>query len=291
MPTFTAPDGTELTYHVRGTGEPLICVPGGAMRASAYLGDLGGLTASRRLVLLDLRGTGDSAVPDDKSTYRCDRQVPDLEALRVHLGLERVDLLAHSAGTNLALLYALRHPRRVRRMVFLTPVLRALGLGPAADRWRALARQRTGEPWYPAAHAALEEIGRGGDTGELWDAVEPFFYGRWDAAARRHAAAGPGQTNDEAAEIYYGPGAFDVPALRAQAARLTAPVLILAGAYDTNPTPATAREAAGLLPGARLAVRPGTVHYPWVDDGPAVAAQAEAFLAEDGSPAQPGVNS
>lgn len=110
MPAFTAPDGTRLAYHVVGDGEPLICLPGGPMRASAYLGDLGGLSKRRRLVLLDLRGTGDSDVPADPSTYRCDRQADDVEALRVRLGLERVDLLAHSAAGDLALLYAARYP-------------------------------------------------------------------------------------------------------------------------------------------------------------------------------------
>src|SRR5213592_75511 len=103
MPAFTAPDGTRLAYHVVGEGEPLICLPGGPMRASAYLGDLGGLAKRRRLVLLDLRGTGDSGVPADPSTYRCDRQVDDVEALRVQLALESVDLLAHSAAGDLAL--------------------------------------------------------------------------------------------------------------------------------------------------------------------------------------------
>lgn len=43
MPTFTTYDGTELAYHLQGEGAPLICLPGGAMRASEYLGDLGGL--------------------------------------------------------------------------------------------------------------------------------------------------------------------------------------------------------------------------------------------------------
>jgi len=102
MPIFTAPDGTTLACHLRGEGEPLVVLPGGPMRASAYLGNLGGLDAHRRLALLDLRGTGDSSVPKDPSTYRCDRLVDDVEALRVHLGLERMDLLAHSAGGSLA---------------------------------------------------------------------------------------------------------------------------------------------------------------------------------------------
>jgi pimeloyl-ACP methyl ester carboxylesterase len=108
VPSFTAVDGTELAYHLMGEGEPLLCLPGGPMRASAYLGDLGGLSRHRRLVLLDLRGTGGSGVPADPATYRCDRQVADVEALRDHLGLERVDVLAHSAAGDLAILYAAR---------------------------------------------------------------------------------------------------------------------------------------------------------------------------------------
>ena len=39
MPAFRAADGTELAYHVHGEGVPLICLPGGPMRESAYLGD------------------------------------------------------------------------------------------------------------------------------------------------------------------------------------------------------------------------------------------------------------
>ncbi|MEU8915448.1 alpha/beta hydrolase [Streptomyces nigrescens] len=55
MPAFAAPDGTALAYHVVGEGEPLLCLPGGPMRASGYLGDLGGLSERRRLIKLDLR--------------------------------------------------------------------------------------------------------------------------------------------------------------------------------------------------------------------------------------------
>lgn len=97
MPTFTASDGTEIAYRLRGEGEPLVVLPGGPMQASAYLGDLGGLAAHRQLVLLDLRGTGDSAVPADAATYRCDHLVDDVEMLRAHMGLADMDLLAHSA--------------------------------------------------------------------------------------------------------------------------------------------------------------------------------------------------
>src|SRR5262245_64627857 len=105
MSMFNSFDGTRLAHHSLGAGDPLICLPGGPMRASVYLGDLGGLSAHVRLVLLDLRGTGNSAAPVDLATYRLDRQVDDVEALRVHLGLATVDLLAHSGGGSLAIAY------------------------------------------------------------------------------------------------------------------------------------------------------------------------------------------
>jgi hypothetical protein len=41
MPSFSAPDGTDLAYHVFGGGIPVICLPGGPMQDSVYLGELG----------------------------------------------------------------------------------------------------------------------------------------------------------------------------------------------------------------------------------------------------------
>ncbi|MFJ5550942.1 alpha/beta fold hydrolase [Streptomyces sp. NPDC093225] len=277
MSIFTSSDGTELAYRVEGTGAPLVCLPGGPMRAAEYLGDLGGLTRTRRLVRLDLRGTGGSAVPADRGTYRVDRQVADVEALRVHLGLERLDLLAHSAGGNLAQLYAAAYPERVRRMVLVTPTSWALGLGTTTEQRLAAARRRAGEPWFEEAYPALEKFYAGGD----WDdRMLPFFYGRWDAAAEAHAARDEDQTNLEAAEAFGAEGAYDPPATRAALARLTSEVLVLAGAYDGNPTPELAEELAALFPAGRCVVQADAGHFPWVDAPEWFADTVEAFLAE-----------
>ncbi|PKV83781.1 alpha/beta fold hydrolase [Streptomyces sp. TLI_146] len=278
MPAFTAPDGTELAYHVRGEGEPLLCVPGGPMRASAYLGDLGGLAAHRRLVLLDLRGTGDSEVPADPATYRCDRQVADVEALRDHLGLDRVDLLAHSAGGDLALLYAARHPRRVRTLTLVTARARALGVDFTEEHRREAAALRANEPWFEAAYGAYERIWAGSDADADWDAVAPFFYGRWDAAARAHAAADVEQSNFEAAEVYAASGAFSPAATRAVIGTLDAPVLLLSGELDSGPLPRVAGRIAELFPKAQLTVKAGSGHFPWLDDPEGFTRTVSAFL-------------
>ncbi|MFJ6833979.1 alpha/beta fold hydrolase [Streptomyces sp. NPDC091209] len=265
MPIFAAPDGTRLAHHTRGEGEPLLCLPGGPMRASAYLGDLGGLTRHRRLCVLDLRGTGDSALPADPATYRCDRQVDDVEAFRAHLGLDRVDLLAHSAGADLALLYAVRHPRRVRTLTLVTGRARALGVDFTAEHRAEGAARRTAEPWFESAREAYGRIWAGTATDTDWDAATPFFYGRWDAAAMAHAAVDVEQTNEEAADLYAAPGAFRPAAARAVAAAWDARVLLVAGELDSGPLPRVAAAVADLFTRAELTVLSGAGHFPWLD--------------------------
>ncbi|MEV7981100.1 alpha/beta hydrolase [Streptomyces sp. NPDC086519] len=264
MPTFTAADGTRLACHVRGEGEPLVVLPGGPMRASAYLGDLGGLTARRRLILLDLRGTGDSATPADPASYRCDRLVDDVEMLRAHMGLDHMDVLAHSAGASLAILYAAAHPDRVRRLALITGNPSALGLHATPEERLAAARLRAAEPWFEGAFPALEAWLTG--SGDFDEVFMPFFHGRWDAAARAHVAATGEQTNDEAADRYFAEGAFTPDTTRAALRALAAPVLVYAGELDGGPGPALARRTAEAFPHAEVAVQPGAGHYPWLDD-------------------------
>lgn len=281
MPVFRGGDGTALAYHVQGDGAPLVCLPGGPMWDSVYLGDLGGLSAVRRLVMLDLRGTGQSAVPADPASYRCDRLVDDVAALQDHLGLDRMDLLGHSAGTNIAALYAARHPGRVSKLALVGPSTRAVGLEASSEMRREIVSLRRDEPWFAGAAAAFERIQAGDGTEDDWEAVTPFIYGRWDAAAQAHAAAGEEQVNREAAGVFGGPGAFDPEATRAGLAAFPSPVLVLAGEVDLNTVPRVAAEFAGLFPDARLVVQAGAGHYPWLDDPGLFTAAVAAFL-EDG---------
>jgi proline iminopeptidase len=282
MPTCYAADGTELAYHVRGEGAPLVCVPGGPMRDSAYLGDLGGLSAHRRLIMLDLRGTGNSAIPADPASYRCDRLVEDVSALQDHLGLDGVDLLAHSAGANIAVQYATRHQRRVDKLALITPSGRAVGLEPDAEMRRQIVRLRKDEPWYADAAAAFERIVAGEETEDDWTALAPFYYGRWDAAAKAHDAEGETQTNEAAAGFFGAPGAFDPAGTRAALAALGSPVLVLAGALDLQRPPRVLAEFAALIPVTRLVVQPGAGHYPWLDDAGQFVATVAAFLNDRG---------
>ena len=278
MPAFSARDGTRLAYHVSGAGIPLICLPGGPIRDSVYLGDLGGLSAHRRLIVLDLRGSGRSAIPEDVASYRCDRLVDDVEALREHLGLDRLDLLAHSAGANLAALYVARHPQRVGRLVLVTPSTWAVGIATTEETRQEVARRRKDEPWFDAAFAALAAIATGEVTDDRWRAIQPFFYGRWDAAARAHQAAEGTQRNQAAAAAFGAEGAFDPEATRAALAAFDAPVLLVAGELDLSTPASTVAECAALFPNAELVVQPGAGHFPWLDDADRFVTATATFL-------------
>ena len=278
MPAFFAPDGTELAYRVSGEGRPVICLPGGPMQDAEYLGELGGLSAHRRLLMLDPRGTGRSATPADPTSYRCDRQVEDVETLREHLALDRLDLLAHSAGANLALLYAARHPQCVGKLVLVTPSTFAVGISATGESRLETARLRRDEPWFGPAYAALQAIVAGDATDASWTAIQPFFSGRWDAAAQDHQAAQEGHRNEEAAAAFGADGVYDPAATRGQLATITAPALLIAGEVDLNSTPGVVAELAGMFPNAELVVQPGAGHFPWVDDAARFVATTATFL-------------
>src|SRR4051794_19144232 len=263
---LTADDGTRLAVHHSGTGAPLVCLPGGPMLDSAYLRDLGGLTAHRTLARLDLRGTGASESPADPSSYRCDRQVVDVEALRRHLGLDRLDLLAHSAGANLAYGYAVAHPDRVARLTLVTPSVRGLGLDTPDEARSAVARLRVDEPWYDEAAAGLKRIQEGSGEEADWAAMMPLMYGRWDDDVRAYDAWMEEQSDDELAMAFLADGAFDPEATRVALARLEVPVLVVAGSYDTGNPPEVMAEVAAVFPTAELVVQEGAGHFPWVDD-------------------------
>ena len=278
MPSFASYDGTEIGYRVLGAGPPLVCLPGGPGRAAEYLGDLGGLDAHRRLVLVDQRGVGLSADPADTATFRVDRLVHDIESLRLHLGLERMDLLAHSAGATLATLYAAAYPERLSRLILVTPGLAAVDVDDTEEQARAALALRSAEPWYPAALAALEAIIEGDRSMDAYRASRPFYYSRWDETARAHATVGVAERHQAARLGFFADGAFDAASVTAALMSLTAPVLLYAGELDPLVRPAVVREAAPLFSDATVVVQAGAAHFPWVDDPAAFAAAIGSFL-------------
>lgn len=285
MTSFAAADGTRLHYTETGTGPPLVCLPGGPGRAAAYLEDLGGLARHRTLVLLDPRATGASEVPADPATLRFDRLAADVESLRAHLGLERLDLLGHSAGSVVAQAYAATFADRLRTLVLVTPVdvLQHGGPSPRCDVPQIRAR-RAGEPWYADAAAAAQALAEGaaGSAAQaLQRAVRPFFYGRWELRQQQHAATADHQMSRRA-ELGFAPSwdADHLGSLRRALRQLAVPVLLVGAERDGVTGVQAVHTVAESFAAARTAVLTGAGHFPWVDEPAAFADLVNDFLAQ-----------
>jgi proline iminopeptidase len=277
MASFITSRNTRLSYSRTGQGQPLVCVPGGPLLPATYLGNLGGLDHCAELVLFNPPGSA-SADEEDETFYRCDRVVADLESLRQHLGLHVVRLLGHSAGANIVLRYVERYPENVDRLLLVAPSTRAVGIGITDDARSAVARTRAHEPWYELAAAALSRIHAGDASGEDWEAIAPFSFGRWDRAAAAYNAQLDAAKNPVAAAAFGAEGAFNPPATRAALATLNVPVTILAGAVDVGLPFSAMKQLAALFPAADLVVQDESGHFPWIDNPEALVALASHAL-------------
>jgi pimeloyl-ACP methyl ester carboxylesterase len=107
-------EGVVLRGEVRGppAGEAVVLVHGLGFTRRKWAAQVDALTGSgRRVVTYDLRGFGDSDLPEDPWTMAM--AVDDLERVRAHVGLDRFHLVGHSLGGMVAFSYAVTHPHRL----------------------------------------------------------------------------------------------------------------------------------------------------------------------------------
>jgi pimeloyl-ACP methyl ester carboxylesterase len=262
-------DGRSLAYRVVGDGGPtLVCHPGGPGFSSLYFGELAGLEEHLRLVLLQPRGTDGSDAPADPGAYQFADYVDDVEELRDHLGLERMNLFGHSHGGMVAQAYAARHPDRVERLILASTAARFAEEHEAA--MQAGVEKRSGEPWYEDALAALaaEDAGEYSSPEELaelaWRELRFYFahYGEAEEAyldTLRVEVPNPDPLLLFNAEILR---TFDY---RSDLALVEAPTLVVTGEEDFITGPVCARELAAAVSGAVLEIFPDTGHFIFVE--------------------------
>lgn len=95
---------------------PIVMLHGIRGYAETFGGIAAALQPTHRVIAYDQRGRGESDW-DSAADYYTDAYVRDLEAVVDALGLDTFELLGHSMGGINAIVYASRHPDRVRRMV------------------------------------------------------------------------------------------------------------------------------------------------------------------------------
>ena len=115
---LTTEDGVDLYWESYGTGPTTLVVPGRLLVAQ----DLLPLANEFRLITYDTRNRGRSGPISSPESATIQNDVADLETVRRHFGLTRFTPLGFSYMGKLVMLYALRHPEYVDRIVQIGPI-------------------------------------------------------------------------------------------------------------------------------------------------------------------------
>jgi proline iminopeptidase len=233
------------------------------------------LAGMATVVRWDQRGCGRS---QRHGPYTLDRFIADLDTVRHRLGGPVVNLLGHSWGAMLALLYTLRHPDRVSKLIYVS----GTGIDPAStwkpayehnlrrslggrlSRWKELAsRARTSVE--DRQYAVLQWSADFADPATADQHAEaiatPWFDINWEcAAALKHEVNRYLEDND----------------LAAGCRTLAVPTLIIDGALDIRPRTAVDSLYLRLLEVRRTTLNTG--HLPWVEDPNGFRETVAAFL-------------
>jgi pimeloyl-ACP methyl ester carboxylesterase len=208
-------------------------------------------------VAVDLPGFGRSGKRGDLDT--------SFEALGAfvgrfadHLGLERVRLCVHDWGA-VALLWAMREPERVERLVAIDPVPFLPGY-----RWHFLARQ-----WR---RPVLGELAMGAAVGPVVRRLVPAPIAQ---DVLEHLDVG---TQRSILRLYRSAPEDALERAGAGLGRITCPSLVLWGERDPFISPVFADSYVAALGGSGTATTlSGAGHWPWVD-APEMAGAAARFL-------------
>lgn len=272
-----------LNFHVTEWGSlqarPVVMLHGIRGYAETFAGLAAALQPDFRVIAFDQRGRGESDW-DPVHDYYTDAYVADLEALVEALSLESFDLLGHSMGGINAIVYAARHPGKVRRLVIedagpgafevsegATRIRKELATTPdrfvsweaACDFMRALRPSVSEEARQQRLHNMLKALPEGGFT---W---------RYD-----HVGIAATRLNPDPVRV------VDlVPCISA----ITCPTLVLRGGRSDYLQPAMVARMRALNPHITDTDIPDAGHYIH-DDQPELVAQAVvAFLQQADSSA------
>jgi len=111
---FATVNGVRLHYLEAGTGAPIILLHGFGETSHMWLPLIPKLAVNHTVIAPDLRGSGESAVPD--SGYSKITMARDVHALAQNRGWTAVRIVGHDIGLMVAYAYAALYPQETERV-------------------------------------------------------------------------------------------------------------------------------------------------------------------------------
>jgi pimeloyl-ACP methyl ester carboxylesterase len=255
-------NGVELAYDDSGQGPPLLLLHAGIADRSMWDDVTPMLAEQFRVVAPDLRGFGETPLPDGPFVYAA-----DAAGLLETLGIGRAHVVGVSLGGHVALDLALARPELVDRLVL---------VGAGIDGWQH----------DPALVAEWDEETAAFERGEL-DEVAWINVRTWLDGPTRGEDDVPKALRRRVFEMQRAALAHDNPAAeggwltpsrRERLGDVAHPTLVLVGALDQRDFRRIARLLADEIPGAELHELPGVAHLPPLERPEAFARLLLQFL-------------
>ena len=123
---FFTHDGVKFYYEIHGSGDPLLLVHGNGGSIADFKAQMPYFRKRYRVIAMDSRDQGRSSDSAGAITY--EKMADDLAALLDHLKVGPVNVLGWSDGGIEALLLAMRHPGKVKKVAAM-----AANLNPTED--------------------------------------------------------------------------------------------------------------------------------------------------------------
>ena len=122
---FAEVNGVKLHYLVAGAGDPVILVHGYAETSHMWLPLIKELQKDHLVIAPDLRGFGESGMPE--SDYTKATMARDIHALAASLKLGKLRIVGHDIGLMVAYAYAAQYPAEVDRIALMDAFLPGVG--------------------------------------------------------------------------------------------------------------------------------------------------------------------
>jgi pimeloyl-ACP methyl ester carboxylesterase len=277
----TSSDGVRLYYAKVGSGSETTILPGRLFTFS----DFRRLATGRRLIFYDMRNRGLSDALLDTSKISLQHDIDDLEAVRVHFGIDKPNLIGFSYLGKIVVLYAIQHPDHVHRIVQIGPVARKFGTKfPEA--------LTAGDENKVPAPAEIKKMEALYSNGFARDHPRQFCEMEWRIEQQRMVGdpvnaeriPSPCEMKNEwpvhlwphFEPLLASDQALEIP--KESIARVTVPVLTIHGRKDRNAPYGGGREWDLLLPNARLITIDGAAHMSWIEYPELVFPSIDLFL-------------
>lgn len=250
-----------LDYPSPSTAAPIICIPGLTRNARDFMHLGEWIDGKRRIIMVNLRGRGDSEYAKDSATYNPRQYVADIIRLMDELAIARAVFIGTSLGGIITMLLALIEPARVAGAILndIGPELDQKGLDRIASH---VGQGRSFDTW---AHAAR-------DLAETSSDIFPdFTLNDWIAFAKKlYRMNSSGRIkldyDMKIAEPFDSSGGGSGTLWKALESLAAVPTLILRGEISDLFTQAIAEKMMEKLGKAELVTVPRVGHAPTLEE-------------------------